>query len=150
MENKIDKSAIHSAFVKQQTEMIESFESRLKALEDDATSHNQIASQTEDRAAGKIEMIIAMENELIFAQKEKSNLESIDPTIEKNKVDIGALVMTNNMNFFIAISGDKISVDGIEIFGISPFAPIYAVMQGLKKGGSFNFNNKQYMIIEVY
>jgi hypothetical protein len=41
------------------------------------------------------------------------------------------------INVFIAISSEKVEIDGVTIVGISTRAPIYASMKGLQKGSSF-------------
>ena len=77
-------------------------------------------------------------------------LKSINPDQVNNKVEPGAVVVTNKRIFFIAVSVEKIEVDGQEIFGISTKAPIYSAMIDLKKGDQFEFNGVSYKIHDIY
>ena len=79
-----------------------------------------------------------------------TNLQSINPAVVNTKVESGAVVMTNHLNFFISIPIDKIEIEGVSFVGISTKAPIYSEMQGKKKGDTFKFNNMEYSILELY
>jgi hypothetical protein len=59
------------------------------------------------------------------------------------------MVVTKFRTFFNAISSEKIEIEGESIFGIFTKAPIYKVMQGLKKGDKFECNGTAFEIEEV-
>ncbi len=65
-------------------------------------------------------------------------------------IEPGAVVWTNVQNFFIAISLGKIDLDDKSYLTISTSAPIFQAMVGLKKGDSFKFRDKQFIIHEVF
>ncbi len=146
----ISKDQVLEACTQKQEELIKNFESRVNTSSADAYDDNQSASQSEDRTAGKIDLLSTFENELAFAQTEMAFLKSLDPSKENTKVEPGAVVLTNHLNFFIGVSSEKMEVDGEDIFGISTKAPIYASMQDKQKGDSFEYNEKVYEIQEVY
>ncbi|MEO6582795.1 MAG: hypothetical protein ABIO05_00635, partial [Ferruginibacter sp.] len=66
MSKKISKEAILAACIEKQKELVSSYDQRVKEMTDDAYGHNQSASQSEDRTAGKIELLQTMKNELEF------------------------------------------------------------------------------------
>ena len=150
MKKNISKAGVLAACLQKQEELIESFESRVNESKADTYSHNQSASQSEDRTAGKMELLNTYRNELAFVKSEMDFLKSLDATIEHAKAEPGAMVITNHLNFFIGVSSEKIEVDGAEVFGISTNAPIYKMMQGMGNGDKFRFNKREYKIEDVY
>ena len=150
MKNKISKSLILQAYIKQQHELIESFKHREAEMKKDVYSRNESTSQSEDRTAGKMDLLRALGNEYVFVQQEMAFLDSLEATKVNSVVEPGAIVVTDQITFFIGISSDKVEIDGATIFGISTKAPIYRSMEGLQKGNSFQFNETNYTIEEVY
>ncbi|MEO5948459.1 MAG: hypothetical protein ABIP79_16700 [Chitinophagaceae bacterium] len=146
----IDKKQIHAFCIEKQEEEVENFASRVSSLKADVNTHNESASQTEERNAGDVELLRNYEQELRFSQMEMTNLQSLDPAVAKTKVEPGAVVMTNHLNFYISIPLDKIEIEGVSFIGISTKAPLYSAMQGKKKGDTFKLNDMEYNIIEVY
>lgn len=147
---KISKKEVLKICIEQQKELIENYNQRIKELKADTFKNNASASQTEDRRSGKVDILNAMEKELSFAQKELTYLDEFDISAENTEVSPGAIVITNQLNFFIGISTDKIEIDGITIVGISTNAPIYASMKNLHQNDSFKFNETAYQIKDVY
>ena len=150
MKKKIAKSQILDACMQKQEELIKSFEDRVNVSKADAYDHEHSASQTENRTAGKVDLLRTFEKELGFVRMEMEFLKSLNPEKINTAVEAGAVVITNRMNFFIAVSSEKIEVDGEMIFGMSTKAPLYTAMQGMEKGKSFEFNGTEYEIEEVY
>lgn len=150
MKNKIDKSRILEQFRQHQLELIDNYKKREAEINEDTFSQNESASQSEDRRAGKYELLKVLGDELAFAQKELAFLNSLDVTKERSVVEPGATVVTDKLTFFIGISSEKVEIDGLTIVGISTRAPIYANMKGLQKGSAFQFNETDYVIEEVY
>lgn len=147
---KINKSDVLKICIQQQKELIENYNNRIDELKADAFKTNASASQTEDRRSGKVDILNAMEKELSFAQKELTYLDQFDITAENTEVSPGAIVITDQLNFFIGISTDKIEIDGTTIVGISGNAPIYASMKNLHKNDFFTFNERTYHIEDLY
>ncbi len=150
MKKNISKNLILNSCLKNQQELIGNIEKRVKALETDAFTLNQSASQSENRTAGKIEILSALENELAFALKEMEYLKSLDHSNELTSIVPGAIVITDQLNFFIGISGEKIEIEGNVVHCISPKAPIYKHMEGLKKGNTYSYNEMVYEIKDVF
>ncbi|MBU1367946.1 MAG: hypothetical protein KJ578_12840 [Bacteroidetes bacterium] len=146
----MDKIKLHEACLQQQKEVVENFESRLKVLKADANANKHSASQTEERMAGKVDMLRNYEKELTFSRMELSSLQSINPTIAHTIVEQGAVVITNKLNFYISISLDKIEIEGATFIGISAKAPIFSAMENKRKGEPFKYNETTYAILEIY
>jgi hypothetical protein len=150
MKNRIDKNQILQACIEKQDELIDHFKKRESEVNDDTFSQMESASQSEDRRAGKYELLKALGDELAFAQQGLTYLNSLDVTKDSSVVEPGAIVVTGQLIFFIGISIEKVEIDGATIVGISTRAPIYASMKGLKKASSFKFNETNYVIEDVY
>lgn len=150
MQKNISKDLILKTCITKQEELINNFDRRVNELKTDASSQRQSASQSEDRTAGNVEILGTFESELMFVQMEMGFLKSLNPDHVNNKVEPGAVVVTDKRTFFIAVSSEKIEIEGVEIFGISTKAPIYSAMIDLKKGDQFQFNDISYKIQDVY
>ncbi len=150
MKKNISKKTILDSCFQKQEELIQSFDSRVTEMRADVYGQNQTASQSENRTAGKIEVLSTLESELGFAQMEMGTLKSINPEFENTVVEPGAVVVTDKLIFFIAVSSEKLQIDDEVVYGISDRAPIYSGMQGLKKGDKFEFNGTPYTIENVY
>ncbi len=150
MKQKISKQDILNICIQKQEEQVENFDSRVTSMKLDINNKSFSASQSEDRNTGKTELLIIYENELAFSATDLNYLKSLDPSAEYSTVQPGALVITNEFLFYIAIATEKFVIDGATVIGISARAPIYKAMQGLSKGDTFKFNEMQYLIEELY
>lgn len=65
------------------------------------------------------------------------------------KAETGSVIVTNNGNFYLAISAGSLSVDGKTYFAVSPASPIGALLMGKTVGNSFNLNGKLYVVQAV-
>ncbi len=68
----------------------------------------------------------------------------------EDKVEFGAVVITNRQKMFIALGLGKVEVNGDTYYVISKDVPIYKAMEGLKKGDTFEFNNMKFEIEDVF
>jgi hypothetical protein len=150
MKSRIIKAQILEACIEKQHELIDNFKQREAEMNSDTFSQNESASQSEDRRAGKYELLKAIGDELAFAQEELTYLNRLDITKENTLVAPGAVVVTEQFVFFIGVSSEKVEVNGESVFGISTKAPIYANMRGLEKGSKFQFKETSYVIEDVY
>ena len=150
MKKHIPKDVILQTCIDKQQELIANFEDRVAEMKADTMGQTDSASQTEDRTAGKIELLITIEKELAFATMEMGILKAIHANFKNTKVEPGAVVITDQRNFFISVSSEKMEIEGEVFYGISTQAPIYASMQDLKKGDKFEMNKTTYTIEDVY
>lgn len=82
------------------------------------------------------------------AEKQKALLSAL-PMTEDSLVRNGSLVITNNGNFFIAISIGQLAIDSKNYFAISSASPIGALLLNKRKGETFQFRGKEYRIENV-
>ena len=68
----------------------------------------------------------------------------------EDKVEFGAVVITDKQKIFIALGLGKVEVNKDTYYVISKDVPIYKAMEGLKKGDTFQFNNNTFEIKDVF
>ncbi len=88
-------------------------------------------------------------NKLKEAIEHKVILDKIDASLINNKAVMGSLVKTNNLTVFISAALPKMSLDGQNIFGISPQSPLGVQLLGNETGHTFQLNNVQYQILSI-
>ncbi|MBS1772457.1 MAG: 3-oxoacyl-ACP synthase [Bacteroidetes bacterium] len=81
------------------------------------------------------------------AQQQLLNLIPTDKTF--TSVQPGAVVKTNNGNFYIAISAGQLIADGEKYYAVSIESPIGLQLKQRKAGDNFALNGKQYTIASV-
>lgn len=84
------------------------------------------------------------------ANQELSVLSIIKPDAIKMSVAPGSIILTPDMNYFIAVSMGQIEAGGMKFMCMSPAVPLYKVLQGLKAGDKTTFNNKTIIISDVF
>jgi transcription elongation GreA/GreB family factor len=116
-------------------------------------SSNDTKSSAGDKYETTREMmqqeVSRQEKQLMEAQKLKHALSAIKPEFKSTTVQPGSLVTTDNGNFFISISAGQVVIDQTIYFAISPVSPIGAKLIGLKQGNRFQFNGKDFAILDV-
>ncbi|MDB5137270.1 MAG: 3-oxoacyl-ACP synthase [Mucilaginibacter sp.] len=83
------------------------------------------------------------------ANKLMVTLNRISSNTKSKTAEAGSLVITNNGNFYIAISAGTLTVNGQSFFAVSPASPIGVKLKGQKNGAEFKLNDKSYRIEEV-
>lgn len=92
----------------------------------------------------------------LFAQQyqraldELNILKKIDFTTLQSSVSVGSVVITDQAKMFVSIGLGKFEMDGEIWFAISPLVPLFKVINGLKAGDEYSFNNQQFKIIDVF
>ena len=100
-----------------------------------------------DQLIGRRDMFA---NQYQKALSDLNVLQQINCQELKDKVEFGAIVISDISKFIVAISSGKIEHNGDVYYAISPAVPLYKVMQGLKAGDSFEFNGKLQTIKELF
>lgn len=150
MDLRLPKAVIlHACVIKQQL-TISDFEKEILQLSAAVTDHQESASQAPRGATERNEVLIRMEHELVFLKNELMALEKIDPDRICQKVEEGAVIVTDQRVFFVSTSIESVDVNGKSVFGLSVHAPIYAAMKGKVKGEKIEFNGLQYQILDLY
>jgi transcription elongation GreA/GreB family factor len=130
---------------------IESAELAIQNLQ--ASANEETKSSAGDKyETGRAMMQLEIEKhamQLAALSKQKQTLDKINPEIEFKTVQLGALVITDRANYFLAISAGQFVVDNKKYVCISLSSPIGAKLLGLKAGDSFSFNQQNQLIAEV-
>lgn len=82
------------------------------------------------------------------ALKLKLVLDQINPMSSSTNIGLGSLVVTDQNQFYIAISVGRLEIDGKEHFVVSPQSPIGKLLINRKVNDSFVFN-KQTQIVRA-
>ncbi|PRD47523.1 GreA/GreB family elongation factor [Sphingobacterium haloxyli] len=87
--------------------------------------------------------------QLSQAKKDWALLQKINTGV-KEKAEIGAVVATEQVTYFVAISLGEQQVDGMRFMVISPSSPIGKLLLGHKVGNEIFFNGTKQQIIAIY
>jgi hypothetical protein len=146
----INKEKLVEVLVQHQKLKINELKDRLNMAAEAADIDESDTLDPEDYSrqneANDIKLIF--ENQLRTAEQDLKHLLLID-TSSKNAVVPGALVFTDNFNFFVGISFPTILFEKINIIGISTETPIYIEIQGKKNGDKFTISEKTYSILSI-
>ena len=94
----------------------------------------------------EIDLNLTRLNEL---NKLKQTLDRIAPNQKNTAAQPGAVVCTDNGNYYIAISAEQLKVNGATYYAISAASPIGTKLAGLKAGDSFTLNGKKVLIESI-
>lgn len=125
---------------------------------DEIISSNQKAllSETKSSAGDKHETGRAMlQLEMEKASQQLSSINDMKLVLSKislensDNVKLGSLVVTNHINYFLAISAGEIKIENQVYYAISPSSPIGQLLLGKSTGEVITYN-KEINILEVY
>ncbi|NVJ88513.1 MAG: 3-oxoacyl-ACP synthase [Flavobacteriaceae bacterium] len=108
-------------------------QSETKSSAGDKHETGRAMLQLEIEKAGK--QLLDVEQMLLVLQKINSKLSS-------NKIGLGSVVETDEMNFFISVSVGKLIISNTTYFAISPVSPIGKIMLGKSVNQQIIFNGK--------
>ncbi len=131
-------------------DMIEAVETAMRDAQEAAEEGASSGADEMDasRAMAEIEKEKGA-SQLAEAMKLKDSLARVRIDKSYDSVQVGALVITSNGNFFVSAATGKVKVGGKDYFAISPFSPIAKEMNGLKAGESFQVNGRTFEIKTV-
>ncbi|WP_282134954.1 3-oxoacyl-ACP synthase [Seonamhaeicola maritimus] len=89
-------------------------------------------------------------NQLAEIQKIKETLAKIGTTRTSDIVNLGSVVYTSNLNYFISISAGELKARNETFYAISPSTPIGQLLLGKTVGDSISFRNQEFIIKEVF
>ena len=130
---------------------ITSIQESLSDSQESANSETKsTAGDKHDTARAMMQLAVEQKSkQLAEANKLTRGLNQINPALQQNTVQLGALVYTNLGIYYMAISLGKIEHAGINYFVISPGSPIGQALFGLKQGDQTTFNNQHIAIEKI-
>ncbi len=84
--------------------------------------------------------------QLAEANKLKVALNQVSTSATPDNVENGSIVITDNGNFYIAISAGLLNIGNDSYFAVSPASPIGLKLKGKKTGEEITVNGKLYHI----
>ena len=84
------------------------------------------------------------------ANKLMAALHRIDASKKHEVAALGSLLETNRGWFFLSVAVGKLSVDGKQVFGLSPASPIGKALHGKAAGDAITFNGQVTELVAVY
>ena len=106
----------------------------------------------EDGESGNSQLLEDLEKNLNYlneAQKVKDYLNLVKPNVVSQSVVLGSIVKTDSINFYIAISKGKVTVNDEDYYIISIQSPIGQLIKSKSVGHQFEFNGKSYEIKDI-
>lgn len=70
-------------------------------------------------------------------------------SLERDKLETGALVETEDNYFLIGVAVSPMEVNGKKLLGITSDAPAYTSLEGRKKGDIFGLGDKKFTILSI-
>jgi hypothetical protein len=150
--NKQDlKSNILEEGMARQQALIDSFEKRINELRKSGKHINETQFDAQQASFNDEtnEIIDLLTGQLNFVVDEMNVMRTLTDEVV-DSVQVGAVVVTDRMKFYVSVSLEEFEVGGEKYFGISAKAPIYDKMRGLRAGVSFEMNGLKYLIKEVF
>lgn len=130
---------------------VQSLRSALKDMQD------SVNEETKSSAGDKHETgraMMQLETEQLSSQlrevlNEQDRLRQIQSDRRSRFVEPGALVITDSLRLYFAISVGKLLLNGEEYFALSLQTPLGLAAKARQEGGTFAFQNKEYCIKKI-
>jgi transcription elongation GreA/GreB family factor len=122
-----------------------------------SSNQKALTSETKSSAGDKHETGRAMlQLEMEKASQQLEGIYTIKTILTKVNLDdnsefikLGSLIITNQANYFLAISVGEIKIENKVYYAISPSSPIGSLLLGKRVGEGFIFNGNSIVIDEV-
>jgi hypothetical protein len=147
------KRKLLEASINKQNALIKDFKNRISSLLSSEGLGNEEMYDSNELAqtSQKTNEVNSLNEQLEFANQELEVLRwlTTQETKQHEKVELGALVVTNHRSFFVSISAEQLDVNGDHFTGISVHSPLFLAMKGKQKGEKFSCNGASYKIKEI-
>lgn len=137
---------------------VEAVHKRYQTIESTIKSHQKsLSAETKSSAGDKHEtgramLQLEMEKagqQLSAMQQMQEALSKIESSKSTNIASLGAIVKTNQGNYFLSVSIGQIEVKGNSYFAISIASPIGHLLLGKKEGEELVWNGRKIKIYEI-
>ncbi len=143
----MDKVAIKQYILDHQQTIVDDLMKSMKEFKSEADldegetlDPEDYSHQTEYGEMGK-----RIKEQLTIAKNELEYVVRIS-TEETEKVDVGALIETKMMSFYVSIATKPFEIDGKQVVGISTNAPIYQILSNKAVGDMLTLGKKEFKI----
>ena len=146
------KMKVHALCLEQAEQQISSAQEAMKAIQ--LASNQETKSSAGDKyETGRAMMQLEQEKnarQLMEAMKLKKVLDQLNPAKECKEVSPGALIFTNNGNFYLSAGLGKFTMEGKEYMAISAVSPLGQQLKGLKAGQEAKVNGRNFKIEALF
>lgn len=145
------KKEIHQKCLQVLKERIDSLKEAL-AIAQEAANEETKSSAGDKHETGRAMMQLETEKlheQLGKALRENDHLQRIDPGQKCESVKEGALVETNRMVFYFAVSAGNHKMEGKDLVSLSIGSPLGMAASGKKKGDTFRMRDITYTILKI-
>ncbi|APY07108.1 hypothetical protein BWZ20_01780 [Winogradskyella sp. J14-2] len=128
-----------------------SYKNEISFIKESIESNDKISD--EEGESGNAKLLEDLEKNLNYlsdAQNVKDYLNLIKPNVISQNAVLGSIVKTDSINFYIAISKGKVTVNKEDYYIISIQSPIGQLIKSKSVGHRFEFNGNNYTIKEVF
>lgn len=129
---------------------ISNYKNEISFIKESIESNDKISD--EEGESGNSKLLEDLEKNLNYlneAQKVREYLNLIKPNVVSKTVVLGSIVKTDSINFYIAISKGKVTVNNEDYYIISIQSPIGQLIKSQSVGYKFEFNGKSYKIKNI-
>lgn len=145
------KEQLHAHCIQQVQQHIQEIEAAIADRRE--AMHNETKSSMGDKYETTREMLqqdINMNMQrLSRAKTDLAALESIDPKEAIQATGQGSLVITEQANYYIAVSIGTVTLSGKKYYVVSANAPVALQLKGKRAGDEFTINGKAIRLLEV-
>ena len=146
--------------IKQQlyNKCLDAIDSRFQTIQNTISEiQESLTSETKSSAGDKHETGRAMlqlerekaGNQLAEINKTKVALSKIDVSKSAQKIGLGSVVFTSQVNYYLAISAGELTINNEKFYAISPNTPIGQLLLGKTTGESVSFRTQQFTIKRI-
>lgn len=146
------KQKLHSLCLDYVLQRVQSIQNAIATAQRSANEETK-SSAGDKYETGRAMMQLEIEKntvQLAEAMKLKRALDEINPAKPTTIVQSGSIVLTNQHNYYLAISAGQLKVGDNVYFAISPASPIGVQLKGLSIGDTFIFNKKTVHIEQIF
>ncbi len=150
MEKRKLKEQIIQACLERQEQVIQTSKQAILDLQESANEDDQtrdLYDSYRTQLLSKRDLLAAQYEK---ALQDKQTLEKLATIKSRPYVDAGSVVITDKQKMFVSIGLGKFSCCGDTYYAISPKVPLFNIIQGLKKGDTYQFNGQDFKILDVF
>ena len=131
---------------------IQSIQKKLNDIKESRSNETK-SSAGDKHETGRTMMQIEeqkMTVQLYAANDVRQILQKINVAESQNEIALGSLVLCNTGNYFLAISSGKMTIDGMNCYGISMQTPIAKTLLGKNVGDEIEFNGRIIKVLGIH
>lgn len=150
MTNKELKEKLLNKCIEQQSEVIRQLNQEINDAQKMANDYGQPKDRYDAFRTKLMHQIQLYAQQMDKANIVLTTLQKIPLNKELEKVEFGAVVITNKQNIFVAAGLGKIELDGEIFYAVSPQVPVFNALKGKREGDEAVFNGIKLIIKEVF